>query len=263
MIRAEIIVKGRVQKVGYRDFAQEAARKLKVTGFVENLKPYDVRIVAEGEEDTLKKFIEVIKNPGQPAEVESVEINFSEATGEFDYFEIKRGDWKDELGERMDFASYLLYSMLEKQDLTIEKLDIVADKVDKVGEKVDKVAEKVDIVAEKVDKVGEKVDNVAEKVDKVGEKIDSVGEKVDNVAERVDKVAEKVDNVGEKVDMTRKELGGKIDSVAKGIEELKAEHIKTRELSHDIFYSEVQQLRKELYELKASVEEIKKRVGIG
>ncbi len=242
MMRAEIIVKGRVQKVGYRDFAQEAARKLKVTGFVENLKPYDVRIVAEGEEDSLKKFIEVIKNPGHPAEVESVEINFSEATGEFDYFEIKRGDWKDELGERMDLITYLLYSMLEKQDLAIEKLDIVA---------------------EKVDNVAEKVDNVAEKVDKVGEKIDSVGEKVDNVAERVGKVAEKVDSVGEKVDRTRKELGGKIDGVAKGIEELKAEHIKTRELSHDIFYSEVQHLRKELYELKASVEEIKKRVGIG
>ena len=228
MMRAKIIVKGRVQKVGYRDFAQEAARKLKVTGFVENLKPYDVRIVAEGEEDSLKKFIEVIKNPGHPAEVESVEINFSEATGEFDYFEIKRGDWKDELGERMDLITYLLYSMLEKQDLAIEKLDIVA----------------------------EKVDNVAEKVD-------SVGEKVDNVADKVDKVGEKVDSVGEKVDRTRKELGGKIDGVAKGIEELKAEHIKTRELSHDIFYSEVQQLRKELYELKASVEEIKKKVGIG
>jgi acylphosphatase len=49
-IRAKIIVKGEVQRVGYRDAVEKIARKLSINGFVENLKPYDVRIVCEGEE---------------------------------------------------------------------------------------------------------------------------------------------------------------------------------------------------------------------
>ena len=93
------------------------------------------------------------------------------------------------------------------------------------------------------------IKEVGEKVDKTGKEL---GEKIDNVGDKVDSVGEKVEAVGEKV-----------DSVAKGIDELKTEHIKTRELSHEIFYTEVQELRKELSELKASVEEIKKKVGIG
>ena len=40
MKRVAIIAKGRVQREGYRDEVEEIARKLKITGFVENVKPY-------------------------------------------------------------------------------------------------------------------------------------------------------------------------------------------------------------------------------
>jgi acylphosphatase len=49
MKRAVIIAKGEVQRVGYRDVVEKIARRQKITGFVANLKPYDVRIIAEGE----------------------------------------------------------------------------------------------------------------------------------------------------------------------------------------------------------------------
>ncbi|RJS80252.1 acylphosphatase, partial [Methanophagales archaeon] len=42
MKRAILIVKGEVQRVGYRDVVAKIARKLSISGFVENLKPYDV-----------------------------------------------------------------------------------------------------------------------------------------------------------------------------------------------------------------------------
>ena len=35
-----------VQRVGYRDEVERIARRLRLTGYVENLKPYDVRVVA-------------------------------------------------------------------------------------------------------------------------------------------------------------------------------------------------------------------------
>lgn len=105
MKRAVIIAKGDVQRVGYRDMVEKIARKLKLIGFVENLKPYDVRIVAEGEEEILNEFVtqtRIEKHPIVPVSVEEIGVEFGTATGEFEYFEIKRGDPQEELGGRMD-----------------------------------------------------------------------------------------------------------------------------------------------------------------
>jgi len=140
MKRAVIIAKGEVQRVGYRDTVEKIARKLKLTGFVENLKPYDVRIVAEGGQDVLDEFITQIRKgeyPIAPILVEGLDARFEAATGEFEYFEIKRGDWKEELGERLDAIGAVLYrsveletrpvaigeKMLDKQDVMIDKQD--------------------------------------------------------------------------------------------------------------------------------------------
>ena len=68
-----IIAKGEVQRVGYRDTVEKIARKLKLTGFVENLKPYDIRIVAEGEQDALDEFITQIRIEDHPISSISVE----------------------------------------------------------------------------------------------------------------------------------------------------------------------------------------------
>ena len=143
MKRARIIVKGRVQRVGYRDEVEEIARRLGIKGFVENIKPYDIRIVTEGEDEAISEFIERIKIKRFPIDVESVEVSFEDFKGEFEYFEIKRGNWQEELGERLDAAGKLLYKsiklaersmelgeesvsigkrMLEKQDETINEI---------------------------------------------------------------------------------------------------------------------------------------------
>jgi len=141
MKRATIIAKGDVQRVGYRDAVEKIARKLKLTGFVENLKPYDVKIVVEGEEDILDECITRIRIDEPPISVEDIDVEFGAATGEFEYFEIMRGDWKEELGERMDTAGAMFYrsvklggrsveigeKMLDKQDTTIQILKDVKD----------------------------------------------------------------------------------------------------------------------------------------
>ena len=123
MKRAVAIAKGRVQRVGYRDTVEKTARKLNLTGFVENLKPYDVKIVAEGEQGALDKFIDQIrieKHPIAPISVERLDVEFEAATGEFEYFEIRRGDWTEELGERLDAAGALLYRSVELGTRSVE-----------------------------------------------------------------------------------------------------------------------------------------------
>jgi acylphosphatase len=81
MKRAEILAKGRVQRVGYRDEVEEIGRRLGITGFVENVKPYDVRIVAEGEYSTLEQFIEELKINKYPIDVEHLEVHFEDFRG--------------------------------------------------------------------------------------------------------------------------------------------------------------------------------------
>ncbi len=71
-----IIVKGRVQGVGYRWFAKERARECNITGFVRNLYNGDVEVVAQGEENDLSRFLEEL-NRG-PAFAHVVEMQVDE-----------------------------------------------------------------------------------------------------------------------------------------------------------------------------------------
>ena len=57
----ECLIKGRVQGVMFRDFAQRNARKRGVVGWVKNELDGSVSLVAEGDEATLKEYIELIK----------------------------------------------------------------------------------------------------------------------------------------------------------------------------------------------------------
>ena len=104
MKRANILVKGEVQGVGYRGVVFKIARKLNIVGFVGNIKPYDVRLIVEGGKENLGAFIEQIKIEEEPILVEGVDVTFEAPTGEFEYFEVRRGDMTEELGERLDLA---------------------------------------------------------------------------------------------------------------------------------------------------------------
>jgi len=120
MQRVTLIAKGEVQRVGYRDDVERIARKLNITGYVENQKPYDVKIVAEGEAAVIDQFIERIKINRFPIDVEHVEVNFGDYKGEFEYFEIKRGEWQEEFGERLDIAGRLFYRNIELSERSVE-----------------------------------------------------------------------------------------------------------------------------------------------
>ena len=129
-IKAVIIVRGEVQRVGYRDVVERAARKMKLTGIVENVKPYDVKIVCEGNKTSIDSFIKLIDIKEHPIVVEELEVSFEDATGDFDYFEITRGDMTEELGERLDIANDKMKQMIEKQDVMIGKQDQMIEKID-------------------------------------------------------------------------------------------------------------------------------------
>jgi acylphosphatase/BMFP domain-containing protein YqiC len=101
-IKAEIIVKGAVQKAGYRDYVQEKARSLNIKGYVENQRDGSVRIMCEADKEALEDFVKLINIKQDLIEVEKIEtVKKQPATGEYEYFDIKYGSMEEEMGERM------------------------------------------------------------------------------------------------------------------------------------------------------------------
>ncbi len=178
MKRVAIIAKGRVQRVGYRDEVEEIARKLKITGFVGYVKPYDVRIVAEGEDEPIDLFIKRIKINRFPIDVESVEVNFDVFKDEFEYFEINRGGWGEEIAERLDTAGKLLYKSVELGERTLK---VAERSVELDGESVEigkKMLGKQDMMLQKQDMMLQKQDETIDAIVGVSEKIDQSKEEI-------------------------------------------------------------------------------------
>jgi acylphosphatase len=80
-VRAEIIVSGRVQGVGFRRFARNAAERLGVESNPINLRDGRVFVIAEGRHEALKLFIKELRKGPIFAYVEDVDVTFKEAFG--------------------------------------------------------------------------------------------------------------------------------------------------------------------------------------
>jgi acylphosphatase len=65
-------VNGRVQGVGYRNFAEWVARGLQLEGYVRNLRNGSVEVYAMGPEAELKKFATELQKGPRMARVDSV-----------------------------------------------------------------------------------------------------------------------------------------------------------------------------------------------
>lgn len=86
--RLEALVRGRVQAVGFRAFAQARAVRLGLVGYVRNTPSGDVEVVAEGPEQRLQALLEDLRRGPRGARVESVDYRWREAAGESGSFRI-------------------------------------------------------------------------------------------------------------------------------------------------------------------------------
>lgn len=89
MKHLNIVVTGKVQGVFFRASAKEAADQLNVKGFAQNQFDGSVYIEAEGDEETLKQFVDWCKQGPPRAEVAHVDVQDG-AVKNFERFEIKR-----------------------------------------------------------------------------------------------------------------------------------------------------------------------------
>ena len=88
-IRAHIFVSGRVQGVFFREKTKKTAEKLKVTGWVKNLRDGRVEAIFEGEKDKVEKMVDWARKGPFWAKVDSLELVYDDYVGECQEFEIR------------------------------------------------------------------------------------------------------------------------------------------------------------------------------
>jgi len=77
-VRVHILVTGRVQGVGFRQFTAIRARALGLHGFARNLPNGQVEVVAEGERNALVKLLEAVGSGPPGAEVSGVKTSWTD-----------------------------------------------------------------------------------------------------------------------------------------------------------------------------------------
>lgn len=84
-----IRVWGRVQGVGFRAFVAQQADRLGVTGWVRNVGYDQVEVRAEGHKETLKAFLEIVKEGPSVSRVERHEVEWGEFEEKFSKFQVR------------------------------------------------------------------------------------------------------------------------------------------------------------------------------
>lgn len=83
----EILLEGRVQGVGFRNFAAARAVRYNIKGTVRNTPEGNLEIICCGTGEDLEKFVREVKKGPSFAFISKVKI--SEYTGQFDFCEFR------------------------------------------------------------------------------------------------------------------------------------------------------------------------------
>ena len=98
-IALRLRARGRVQRVGFRRYAQEVARELGLAGWVKNLPDGSVQIHVQGPQEAVQAFMERLRKAPAPIRVEQVVAREVEPEPGLKYFRIIYGPLEEELQE--------------------------------------------------------------------------------------------------------------------------------------------------------------------
>jgi acylphosphatase len=88
LVGRRYVVRGRVQRVGFRWFVEEAARRENIRGYVRNQHDGTVEVVAEGDLEALLRFEQAVRRGPSGARVDDVETSEATVSGRFAGFSV-------------------------------------------------------------------------------------------------------------------------------------------------------------------------------
>ena len=90
---AEMLVEGRVQGVGYRDYVRRRAGLLGLSGWVMNLRDGRVRVRAEGPRAVIEELVHALEKGPPLSHVQTVAVMWRPVTGRFRSFGIRYAEF--------------------------------------------------------------------------------------------------------------------------------------------------------------------------
>jgi len=226
MRRLTAFISGTVQKTGYRAKVVNLANFLGLNGFVQNLPDDRVKVVAEGDESALERFVNDLRIKDSLIDVHGIEINYTSAMGDFIRFEKMVAE--GETDQRLDKAAELLSDLIVVNKQIVAQLIINNEEIKGVREEVKGSREDIRSVYEEVKGVREEVKGSREDINK---NIQDVRQEVNSVGEMI----------AEKIDDAREEIVGEV-----------------KELHSDL----KDDLKERLVRMEADISQIKARIGL-
>ena len=161
MKRVILHISGNVQQVGFRAKAVAIANALDIKGNVQNLSDGRVKIIAEGNDADLERFIKGINVQNTHIYVSDIVKEYFTPAGDYEkFYKLVSGGETD---ERLDTAADLLKELIHATNSGFEN---VGGKIDHIGGKIDNLG----------DELGGKIDHLGDKIDILG---DELGGKID------------------------------------------------------------------------------------
>jgi len=121
--RAKITVKGKVQRVNFRNFAKETAKKHHLVGTARNVPNYDedVAVICEGPKRVIERYIlDLKKNARLLIRIDDLQVQYTTPKEEFEDFNFERStDLTRALGERLD----CLLEFMKIPDTRLEEIN--------------------------------------------------------------------------------------------------------------------------------------------
>ncbi len=89
MQQVHVFISGFVQGVGFRQFLKHSARKLGITGWVQNLPDGRVEAIFQGSKESIEQMILRCKKGPMLSKVEEVLVEWAETGEKFETFETR------------------------------------------------------------------------------------------------------------------------------------------------------------------------------
>jgi len=221
MERARIIVKGEVQKVGFRGFVIEQMKSLRLNGYADNLPDGTVEILCEGEKDRIEELItQVRETPPHFAQVELAEPEWQEYVGDLKEPE-RRGDDIPKKEATLGDVVNVLKSFDQKAEILNERVGDVASNTEIIVSNTRTMASNTEDMATTLmafrGESGNNQKQMLQKQDQMLEKQDQMLEKQDQMLEKQDTTIQRIDNMdtnlSQRIDNMDTNLSQRIDNM--------------------------------------------------
>jgi acylphosphatase/uncharacterized protein YoxC len=264
MPRLTAFISVMVQKTGYRANVVILANAFGLQGYVQNLPSGKVKVVAEGEQTDLERFCSCLTIKDALIDVQSIENEYTAATGEFTGFEkmVSGG----ETDQRLDKAADLLKDLIVVSKEIVVELKGSREDIKGVRDEVKGARDDIKGVRDEVKGARDDIKGVRDEVKGARDDIKGVRDEVKGARDDIKGVRDEVKGARDDI----KDVHEAVQNVCLAVNNIGEILAEKMDDARDKVISEVKELRSDLRDdlkermirMEADISQIKAKSGL-